>query len=126
LILFKKNNKEISIDNLSTGEKQIVFRGIYLLRNNQQLKQSAIMIDEPELSMHPRWQQNILQYYKSLFTEAGNQLAQMFIATHSEYVIKEALTDVGNTLVVVLKNNNGIIETKSITAPSVLPSITSA
>ena len=55
-ILFKKNEKEISIDKLSTGEKQIVFRGIYLLKNNKKLDGAAIMVDEPELSMHPKWQ----------------------------------------------------------------------
>ena len=32
-VIFKKNNHSISIDNLSTGEKQVVFRGAYLLRN---------------------------------------------------------------------------------------------
>lgn len=33
VILFEKNGTEISLDNLSTGEKQIVFRGAYLLKN---------------------------------------------------------------------------------------------
>ena len=32
-ILFKKNITLVPIDNLSTGEKQIVFRGAYLLKN---------------------------------------------------------------------------------------------
>lgn len=41
-ILFKKNNKSISIDNLSTGEKQIVFRGIYLLKNSKNLTGAAL------------------------------------------------------------------------------------
>ena len=126
VIQFKKNNRSISIDNLSTGEKQIVFRGIYLLRNNQQLKSSAIMIDEPELSLHPKWQQNILKYYKNLFTDSGIQTAQLFIATHSEYVIKDALQQQEKTLVIILKDNLGVIENHNIIAPSTLPSITSA
>ena len=68
-ILFEKNGVEISIDDLSTGEKQIVFRGAYLLRNINQLNGAIIMVDEPELSMHPKWQKNILRYYKNLFTD---------------------------------------------------------
>lgn len=32
-ILFEKHGKEISVDSLSTGEKQIVFRGAHLLKN---------------------------------------------------------------------------------------------
>lgn len=125
-ILFDKNGKTISIDKLSTGEKQIVFRGIYLLKNNKKLNGAAIMIDEPELSMHPKWQKNILKYYKDLFTENGNQIVQLFMATHSEYVLEEALSNKDKNLVIVLNDVNGTIQAKRIDAPSVLPSITSA
>ncbi|MDO8344888.1 MAG: AAA family ATPase [Cellvibrio sp.] len=68
-IIFTKNGLLIPVDKLSTGEKQIVFRGIYLLRNSDLLNGSAILVDEPELSMHPKWQQRILAYYKELFTK---------------------------------------------------------
>ncbi|MGI9580822.1 AAA family ATPase [Chryseobacterium sp. RRHN12] len=125
-ILFKKNNNSISIDNLSTGEKQIVFRGIYLLKNSNNLKGSTIMIDEPELSMHPKWQQNILKYYKDLFTDADTQKAQLFLASHSEHVLKDALSDKENNLVILLWNDNGTVKAKRVDAPVVLPSITAA
>lgn len=125
-ILFLKNNKSISIDKLSTGEKQIVFRGIYLLKNSQVLKDAVILVDEPELSMHPKWQKNILKYYKDLFTENGVQKTQLFIATHSEYVLSDSLKDKVKNLVIVLTENSGVIQSKRIDAPSVLPSITCA
>jgi len=125
-ILFDKNNSSIPVDFLSTGEKQIVFRGIYLLKNSNILNGSAIMIDEPELSMHPKWQQKILKYYKNLFTQNEQQNAQLFFATHSEYVLKEALSNKSKNIVITLKEDNGVIQTKKIDSPSVLPSITSA
>jgi predicted ATPase len=125
-ILFKKNGKEISIDKLSTGEKQIVFRGIYLLKNNKKLDGAAIMVDEPELSMHPKWQKNILTYYQDLFTESEIQNVQLFIASHSEHVVSKALKDKDKNLVIVLTESGGVISQKRIIAPSVLPSITSA
>lgn len=125
-IIFKKGAKSISIDNLSTGEKQIVFRGIYLLKNSNNLQGAAIMVDEPELSMHPKWQRNILKYYKDLFTTGGVQKAQLFLASHSEHVLKDALTDSANNLVIVLWDDNGVIKSKRIDAPSVLPTITAA
>lgn len=56
-IKFTKNGISIPIDKLSTGEKQIVFRGIFLLKNSGVLENAAVMIDEPELSMHPKWQE---------------------------------------------------------------------
>lgn len=125
-ILFIKNNKSISIDKLSTGEKQIVFRGIYLLKNSRVLDDAIILVDEPELSMHPKWQKNILKYYIDLFTENNTQKTQLLIATHSEHVLSDSLNDKNKNLVIVLNESNGIITPKRIDAPSVLPSITSA
>lgn len=125
-VVFEKGSKDISVDSLSTGEKQIVFRGTQLLRNINSVKDGLVLIDEPELSMHPRWQEKILDYYRDLFVKDNSQLTQMLFATHSEYVIRKALQDRQNVLIVVLKEENGIITSEKVTAPSVLPSITAA
>lgn len=125
-IVFEKNEKPIQIDNLSTGEKQIVFRGAHLLRNLRNIDHGVILIDEPELSLHPQWQQKILQYYRNLFSSNGTQTAQLIVATHSEYVLRSSLEDKDNVLVITLKNDNGEIQCEKITAPYVLPSITAA
>lgn len=109
VIRFAKNNELISIDDLSTGEKQIVFRGAYCLRNSRMLKNGVVLIDEPELSMHPKWQRKILQYYRDLFTEESEQTAQLIITTHSDHVISEALSDRDNVKVVILKEESGKI-----------------
>lgn len=123
VVIFEKNGIEIPLDVLSTGEKQIVFRGAYLLRNINVLKNSTIMIDEPELSMHPLWQKKILQYYKNLFTDGNShQTAQLFFASHSEAVISEALQNIDNTKVIVLKRDgNGQVSANCIGTPAVLP-----
>lgn len=125
-IVFEKNGKKISIDALSTGEKQIVFRGAHLLKNSNNLNGGIILIDEPELSMHPKWQEKILPYYRNLFTNDGTQTAQLIIATHSEYVLRSALHDPDHVLIIALSENASNIEARRITAPSVLPTITSA
>lgn len=91
-----------------------------------------VLIDEPELSMHPLWQEKVLDYYRNLFTtpkdliQKKEQKVQMIIATHSEYVIKSALEDRENVLVITLKNNNGKIESHPVVTPTVLPTITLA
>ena len=125
-ILFEKHGKEIPIDSLSTGEKQIVFRGAHLLKNINSMSGGIALIDEPELSMHPKWQQKVLKYYRSLFNKNGSQDAQIIIATHSEYVLRSALEDRDNILIIVLSDDNGSIHSKNITAPTILPTITSA
>lgn len=128
VIFFKKNNKDISIDHLSTGEKQIVFRGTQLLKNNKNLDGSLILIDEPELSMHPKWEKNILNYYLNLFKKDNTQvqMAQIFMATHSEYVLQEALRQRNNILTIVITEKNGIVKIKKLDMPLILPSLTSA
>lgn len=125
-IVFEKHGREISIDGLSTGEKQIVFRGAHLLKNINSMSGGIALIDEPELSMHPKWQQKILQYYRSLFNKNGSQDVQMIIATHSEYVLRSALEDRDNVLIIVLSDDNARIHSKNITAPTILPTITLA
>ena len=125
-VFFEKHGQKIKVDKLSTGEKQIVFRGAYLLRNIGKIDGAAIMIDEPELSMHPQWQKRILKYFKDLFIENGTQKAQLFFATHSEYVLGEALNDTANTLVVVLSDNSGTIVKNEVRTPFVLPTITAS
>ena len=84
------------------------------------------LVDEPELSMHPKWQQKVLQYYRNLFNKDGSQDAQMILATHSEYVLRSALEDRDNVLIITLSNDHGTIHSKNITAPAILPTITSA
>ncbi len=125
-VIFKKYGRSVSVDQLSTGEKQIVFRGAHLLRHVNSIMGGIVLIDEPELSMHPKWQKKILDYYRGLFTNNGSQSVQMIIATHSEYVIQSALKDRDNVLVIVLSDDSGIIKCKHITAPNVLPSVTAA
>ena len=123
VVFFEKDGKEIPLDFLSTGEKQIVFRGAYLLKDINVLRNSTIMIDEPELSMHPLWQKRILEYYKKLFTDANsNQIVQLFFASHSEAVIREALQDLDETKVIILKrDDNKQVSANCIGTPAALP-----
>lgn len=108
-IYFKKDGKEIDIRELSTGEKQIVFRGVDLLSHSS--KGATVCIDEPELSLHPKWQLKILGFYRNLFKdENGKQIAQLIIATHSPYIIKSALEgeDKDNIHLILLENNGNM------------------
>ena len=80
--LFKiKATGEIhSADELSAGEKQIFFRGGSILQMD--LNNSIILIDEPELSLHSKWQKKILDFYKGI-----GENNQIIIATHSPHIV---------------------------------------
>lgn len=87
-ILFVKNGVPIAIDQLSSGEKQIVYRGCFLLKDVNAMNGAFVFIDEPEISLHPSWQEKIMDYYKGIFTDAeGKQTSQIFAVTHSPFVI---------------------------------------
>lgn len=130
-VLFRKtqgdNNALIPIDSLSTGEKQIVFRGAYLLQNATMLYGGIIMVDEPELSMHPKWEGKILKYYTDLFTDtAGNQQSQMFFATHSDHIVRKAMEGGKKYLILALKKSGNTLSVRRVEAPKDASSITSA
>ena len=109
-IVFNKNGISIDVDSLSTGEKQVVFRGAYLLQNSGRLMNGVVLIDEPELSMHPKWQAKILDYYRDLFKVNGIQNTQMIIATHSDHVLRSAMQDPENVKIILLENISGKTE----------------
>lgn len=124
-VTFFKNEKNIAIDDLSTGEKQIVFRGAQLLKNSKNLNGGIVLIDEPELSMHPKWQSKVFNYYTGLFSQGGTQMSQIFFATHSENVIQAATKDLDNTLIIILSSDGGVIKADKM-SKMVLPTATAA
>lgn len=71
----------ISIDKLSSGEKQIFFKGGSLLQYGEE-KEIVVLLDEPETSMHPEWQQKILKFYRDIVPKA-----QFIFATHSPHIL---------------------------------------
>lgn len=107
-VLFEEYGKEISLNNLSSGEKQIVFRGSFLLKDKYSTKGAVILIDEPEISLHPNWQLNILDFYKTLFlNEDEVQTSQLIVATHSPFVIHNKKQE-KDKIIVLGKNETGV------------------
>lgn len=82
-ILFCNDIKnDIKLDELSTGEQQLFIRALSL--KMMSLKDCIILIDEPETSLHPNWQNHILRVYENIASQGSNQL---IIATHSPQII---------------------------------------
>jgi len=96
-----KNSAGVVFDikNLSSGEKQLFIRTMALRMLNA--NNSIILIDEPEISMHPKWQQRIVNVYQKI----GNN-NQVIIATHSPHVV----ASVPKEGVKLLKRENGRIK----------------
>jgi len=79
--IFKSFDGERVLSNeLSGGEKQLYYKAI--LFDKLRPQNSLIMIDEPETSLHPTWQQEVLKLYHNI---PGNN--QIILATHSPHII---------------------------------------
>lgn len=77
-IELEKQGIKFNVGNASSGEREILtyLFAIYFLN----VKNTLIIIDEPELHLHPKWQQNLMSIFENLVSETGNQF---LIATHS-------------------------------------------
>ncbi|MEA2523296.1 MAG: hypothetical protein QOF73_523 [Thermomicrobiales bacterium] len=78
------------IDELSSGEKEILY-GFLKLKNSTP-RNSVILLDEPELHLHPSLLEGFTDfYYRRLGLEQDNQL---WLVTHSDTLLRQA---VGNS-----------------------------
>lgn len=110
-ILFQKNGVDIPINDLSSGEKQIVYRGCFLLKDINATNGAFVFIDEPEISLHPNWQAKVMDYYKCIFTKDGEQTSQIFAVTHSPFVIHND-TRRNDKVIILSRDDNGNIIVK--------------
>ena len=82
LYLQTQFEKKISIEHLSSGEKQIVTFFAYLIFGLEETKQSIFIVDEPELSLHLSWQREFVSSVLNI-----NQDIQLIFATHAPEII---------------------------------------
>jgi predicted ATP-dependent endonuclease of OLD family len=75
----KKNDEIIPIQNTSTGTKGLLLSFLPLFKFDT--KDSIILIDEPERSLYPDMQMDLMDHYQKLAPEA-----QFIIATHSPFI----------------------------------------
>ncbi|CAA6825081.1 MAG: Unknown protein [uncultured Sulfurovum sp.] len=88
-VVFKNQMGEVfQIESLSTGEKTLLSKVLNLYFKD--VKNQIILIDEPELSLHPAWQNRVLKLYEN-FAKANN--CQIIIATHSPHIIGSAKSE---------------------------------
>jgi predicted ATP-binding protein involved in virulence len=80
LVFESANGQRIHFNDLSNGEKNLYFRAIYLHKLN--IENSILLIDEPETSLHPKWQKAVVQLYQNI-----GKNNQVILATHSPHIM---------------------------------------
>ncbi|WP_339006763.1 AAA family ATPase [Fusobacterium animalis] len=95
--------EEFDINDLSSGEKQLFLRTLSI--KMLEPKNSIILIDEPELSLHPKWQQRIVEVYKKI-----GENNQIILATHSPHILGSVSNE---NIFILYRNENGKIDAKT-------------
>lgn len=95
--------EEFDINDLSSGEKQLFLRTLSI--KMLEPKNSIILIDEPELSLHPKWQQRIVEVYKKI-----GENNQIIVATHSPHILGSVSNE---NIFILYRNENGKIDAKT-------------
>ena len=93
-----KFGAEFDINSLSSGEKQLFIRAMTLKMLD--INNSIVLIDEPEISLHPKWQQKIVKIYENI-----GENNQIIIATHSPHIVSSVKAE---SLKLLVKTENGI------------------
>lgn len=85
-IVFKKDKSFISLDKLSSGEKQllIIVFTVFLMEEQPYI----LLMDEPEISLHIDWQQQLIDIIREL-----NPNCQLIISTHSPSIFGDGWGD---------------------------------
>jgi len=81
--VFVRDNLELEMENIAMGMKQ--FAIIYaLIKNGYLVKNRILIIDEPEVHLHPKWQ---IEYAK-LIVELVKRGIKVLITSHSPFFIE--------------------------------------
>jgi len=83
-ITLKKDGREFLLTQASSGEKEIINFLIGIFAFN--IRNGLIIIDEPDLHLHPQWQRLLIDLFIELSHKTDNQF---IIATHSPIFIDE-------------------------------------
>jgi ABC-type transport system involved in cytochrome c biogenesis ATPase subunit len=91
-----RNRKEISLEKLSSGEKQLIslFSQIYL----SSTLNLAVLFDEPELSLSIDWQKKILSDIL-----ASDRCKFLLVATHSPFILDDDLAKYAKPMLISIR-----------------------
>jgi predicted ATPase len=110
--VYKKGGFEFNFNEASSGEANILSTLISLIplvKDN-----SLILIDEPEISLHPLWQSKYIDLVNKLFSSFNG--CHIIIASHSHFLVSDLLPN--QSTVISLKNEKRTIKAEMLVEPT--------
>ena len=100
-----------NITNYSSGQQEILLK----IKDIRKMASGTdcVLLDEPETSLHPRWQKEIVNLIKLMLSDVDGNVPQIFLATHSEKVLESLITR-DDVLIVRLSKHDGNIKIETI------------
>lgn len=102
--LVNSNGEEYSLEDSSSGEHNLITSLIGLMATIRQ--DSLLLIDEPEISLHPNWQMKYISFLKRLFDSDTYKTSHILIASHSHFIVSDL--EGSSSKIIGLTKNNGI------------------
>jgi hypothetical protein len=98
-------NGNYSLDDSSSGEHNLITSFIGYLATFTQ--NSLLLIDEPEISLHPNWQMKFVSFLKKLYDHDAYKTSHVIIASHSHFIVSD-LEGNSSKIIGLTKTNNKI------------------
>ena len=100
-LYFGRSGVACEFSDLSSGEQQLIGTNSRLLAELNE--HSLVVIDEPEISLHPHWQ---IRYIPTLLESLKNiEATHVLIATHSHFMVSDL--DQDNSVLVTARYESG-------------------
>ncbi|WCL51019.1 ATP-binding protein [Leptospira sp. GIMC2001] len=106
--IYNSNNAEFDFKEASSGESNMLVQLLPLCALLQD--DSLIIIDEPEVSLHPLWQSKYLELLNKILIDSNG--CHVFIATHSHLLLADI--PIENSEVIILRKDKNELRSKKI------------
>jgi predicted ATPase len=100
----KKLNINFPFDNASSGEYHIILTFLNILSLLED--NSLVLLDEPEISLHPNWQIKYMSIFNKIFNHFPN--THFIIASHSHFLVSDLKSESSIILSIDLNEANEI------------------
>jgi predicted ATPase len=102
--IFSIDGDEYSLEDSSSGEHNLITSLIGLMATIK--PDSLLLIDEPEISLHPNWQMKYVSFLKDVLASETYNTSHILIASHSHFIVSDLEGD--SSKVIGISKGEGI------------------